>query len=342
MIKYTNVTDQSLSVAVWLVTDEYDRDPYPGKLSISATGLLKPPRMIILSDRVKAAQATNINEEAYDISMFIPNRVGTAVHSGIQNAWERNYKQALKDLGKPQAMIDRVRINPTSNELLRSPDIIPVYMELRAEKTINGYIVTGKFDFVGEGTLEDYKTTGVYGYMKSDPHDDMLKIMQGSIYRWLNPDIIISDHMLVQYIFTDWSKLDWRKQWKRGYPATKILAKKFMLKPIPETESWVRQRLALLDSLLNTPEVDLPLCTAEELWQNKPVFKYYKNPNPPYKRSTANFDNYQDAHARMLKDGAIGIVKETRANVRRCGYCGAYELCTQKDVYINNGTMQLP
>lgn len=340
-MKYTNTENQSLSIAVWLVTDSYDKDPFPGQLHISVTGLLKPARMIVLSGRLTDAQAVDPEETEYDISMNIPNRMGTAIHSGIENAWIKNYKQALKDLGYPQAIIDRIVINPSYNDRQAVPNCIPVYMEQRIHKTIEGYIVSGKYDFVGEGIIEDFKSTGVYGYMKKDPHDDELKILQGSIYRWLNPDIVTADHMLIQYVFTDWSKLDSKIRAKRGYPASRIVPKKLMLKSIPETESWIRQKIQLVKSLELVPEHELPLCTDEELWQSKPVYKYFKNPTKT-KRSTANFDDYHLAHARLLKDGNCGLIKEFKGTVRRCGYCTAYELCTQKNAYLNNGTLQLP
>jgi len=337
-MKYTNVEGHSLSVAVWLVTDDYIQNPYPGKAHLSATGLLKPERMIILSQRANAKKTT---ASEMDISMNIPNHLGSAMHSSIQRAWETNYKKALLDLNYPKGMVDKVRINPTPENLKVNPDIIPVYMEQRASKEICGYIIDGQYDFIGDGTLEDFKSTGVYGFMKNDAYDDQLKILQGSIYRWLNPDIITSDHMLIQYTFTDWSKLDSKIRKKKGYPQSRIVPKKFMLMPVQETESWVRQKLNTVISLQKTPEPDLPLCTAEELWRDKPVFKYYKNPDNR-KRSTANFEDYHEAHARLLKDDSVGVIVDFRGKVRRCGYCDAYDLCTQKDQYIADGTIQLP
>lgn len=336
-MKLTNNEQQSLSIAVFLATDNYNHNRYPGKLSISTTGLIKPPRMIILNDRIITLQEVEPKETEMDIALNIPSRVGSAIHTAIEDAWKNSHTQALTDLGYPSAMIKRVVINPTPEALILKPNIIPVYMEQRVSKEIDGYIIDGQYDFVGEGTLEDFKTTGTYGYVKNNPHDDELKILQGSIYRWLNPEIVTSDHMLIQYIFTDWSKLESIKQAKRGYPVSRIVAKKFILKSIIETESWIRQRLQLLKSLKHTKESELPLCTKEELWADKTIYSYYKNPAST-KRSTKNFNanEYHLANERLLKDGNVGIIREKKGKVKRCNYCNCIDICSQAQSLIAN------
>ena len=48
-MKFTNKNNIPLSLAVWLVTDEYDYVDKPNY--ISATSLLKPTRQLVLSKR---------------------------------------------------------------------------------------------------------------------------------------------------------------------------------------------------------------------------------------------------------------------------------------------------
>lgn len=323
---YTNNTEISLSLAVWLVTSDYDY--IPDQNYISATGLLKPIRQLILNHR---ADTKNME---YDISNNIPTNMGSAIHSGIENAWKTNYANALRALGYPKKMIERVVINPKPEEL--KPNSIPVYMEQRAIRKIGPYQVGGKYDFVGDGILEDFKSQQVYGYMKGDKDDDY--ILQGSIYRWLNPEIITADFMRIQCIFTDWSKLFAMIQKNKGYPQSRLITKKLQLMPIDETEQWIKNKLAEIRSYRDTPEADLPECTPEELWRTASVYKYYKNPSKTT-RSTANFDDYHLAHARLLKDGSVGIIKEIPGQVKRCAYCNGFEVCTQKDQYIADGTL---
>lgn len=326
----SNNENYSLSLAVWLATDEYK---LPANMAdyISVTGLLKPIRQIILAGR---PQKTT---QQRDISTNIPARRGTAFHDSVEKSWKNNYKQAMNDLGYPAEAIKRIIINPQPHEL--KPDSIPIYLEQRTMKRIGGYIVGGKYDFVTEGILEDFKTTGVYGYMKGSNDEDYR--LQGSMYRWLNQDIITADHMIIQYEFTDWSKLRAIIEKKKGYPQTRLLSKKIVLLSLAETESFIRNKINQVIKYKDVNEVDLPECTPKELWQSPPVYKYFKNP-AKLSRSTKNFDDYHVAHARLLKDGSIGIIQEVKGSIRRCGYCSSYNICSQKDAYLANGLIVLP
>ncbi len=336
-MRFTNEENYSLSVAVWLSSDDYDHNPVGGPY-ISATGLLKPVRMIVLDQRVQALNAASGDENVIDISRFVPSRMGTAIHSGIENAWLGNYCKALALLGTPEKVIKRVRVNPTEGELKAFPKMIPVYMERRAYKKAGAYSIGGKFDFVGDGVLEDFKSMGVYGYMQGDKDEE--QILQGSIYRWLNPDIITHDHMLIQQIFTDWSKLQALIKKNSGYPQQRILTKKLKLMSLQDTDIWVKNRVRLIESLTDVSERDLPPCTQKELWQSDTKYSYYKSATQ--KRATRNYTNYPEAQTHLLKDGNVGVVKEFLGKIKRCGYCNVFDLCTQKDEYIAKGILQMP
>ena len=47
-----------------------------------------------------------------------------------------------------------------------------------------GFLVRGKYDFVAEGRVHDFKTTTVAAYQAADRSEE--HIMQGSLYRWLD------------------------------------------------------------------------------------------------------------------------------------------------------------
>jgi len=334
-MKFTNNEEHSLSIAVWLVTDRYNHNRYPGKKHMSATGLLKPTRMSILGK-----QASKVSDKTeLDISMNIPNRMGTAIHSGIEFAWLNNHKQALLDLGYPETVVNRVIVNPTPEELKAVKNPIPVYIEKRTHKEFMGYVIDGEFDFCGEGILEDFKSTGVYSYIHST--NDEKHMLQGSIYRWLNQDIITKNFMRIQYAFTDWSKLQAMIRAKSGYPQSRVVTKKLDLLSIKDTEAFIREKLTELDQYANTPEAELPECPKDELWQSETVWKFYKDPAKT-KRSSGNFNTYAEAHAKLVKFGSKGTIKEFPGQVRRCGYCNAYDLCTQKNTYLEKGILALP
>ena len=337
-MKLTNENGFSLSMAVWLADDDYDHAPVKGPY-LSVTDLLKPLRMIVLNQRAKALTETAGASESIDISRFVPSRLGTAVHAAVEHTWRSRYHKALASLNYPKKIIDMIRINPTKEEIQKegADNIIPVYMEQRSYKKMGAYTIGGKYDFVGNGTLEDFKSMGVYGYMKGDKDEEQR--LQGSLYRWLNPEIVTSDHMLIQQIFTDWSAM--MAKTRKGYPAQRILSKKILLMSVKEADNWVKRRINSIELLNNTPESKLPLCSEKELWQSSTTFKYFKNPKNT-KRSTANFDNYAAAHERFIKDKSVGVIKEFPGVVKRCGYCPCFDLCTQKDEYIAGGMLQMP
>lgn len=326
MAQYGNVSAVPLSLAVFLATDTYDHDDDPN--TISATSLLKPIRQIVLSARVPQEDAV------VDLIQMVASRMGTAIHDAIERSWTENHNTALEALGYPKRVIEKIRINPSKEEL--TDDCIPIYLEQRAYKKVGRFLVSGKFDFVGEGRVEDFKTTSTFTAINNT--NDEKYIQQGSIYRWLNPDIITKDEMAIQFIFTDWSKA--KAMQDPNYPQNRIQQRVFMLKSVNETQVFVERKLAQIEQYWDADENELPRCTDEELWRSEPVFKYYKNPDKTA-RSTKNFDNRQDAMLRYIEDGSVGLVKEVPGQVTACKYCPAFSICSQKDELIAAGDLIL-
>lgn len=319
---YSNNSGISLSLAVFLATDDYDHD----SATISATTLLKPLRQIILSARVAPTEAV------IDLSGLVPSRMGSAIHNGIEGAWLNNYTTAMLHLGYPQKVINRVLINPEAAEL--QEDSIPIYLEQRAKKQVGKHTISGKFDFVGDGRVEDFKSTSVFTAI-NHTNDDKY-IMQGSIYRWLNPTLITKDEMAIQFIFTDWSAA--RARSEKNYPPNRTQQRIFLLKSIQETDHFVKRKLALIDQYWDAPEDEIPQCSDEDLWRSSPVWKYYKNAEKTA-RSTKNFDTRQEAFIRLAEEGGKGIVLEKPGQVMACKYCSAFSACSQKDQLIAQGDL---
>lgn len=325
MRTYSNQAGVPLSMAVFLATDTYD-----GKEddTLSATTLLKPIRQVVLSDRVPQEHGV------VDVISLLKSRMGTAIHDSIEKSWTSSYRESMQALGYPQRVIDRVVINPAANDDLT--DKIPVYMEQRSYKEIEGIRVSGKFDFVAEGRIEDFKSTSVNTWINNNKDEDY--VLQGSIYRWLNPKIITQDTMAIQFIFWDWQI--GRAKTDPNYPARPTMQKVFKLMSVEATENYVRGRLRQLKQFWKAPEQDLPLCTDKELWRRDPHWKYFKNPAKTT-RSTKNFDNAQDAYARLAADGHVGIVKEIPGEAVACRFCPAFPICSQKDQLIASGDLKL-
>ena len=328
--RYTNVSAVPLALMPFLATDHYDHNADP--FTISATTLLKPLRQIILPTRVPDEYGL------VDLASQMANRLGSAIHDSIERSWRENFFNALLSCGYPEKLIKRIRIDPTDEDLAADPDIIAFYMEQRASRKIGKWTVTGKWDFIGEGKVQDYKTASVWSYKNQVNADKQIK--QGSIYRWLDPKKITDDEMLIHHIFMDW-KAGMIKS-DPNYPPQRFHTQKFNLLSVAETENFIRQKIALIEQHWDTPEDQLPLCDDEELWRSDAVFKFYKNGDITAARSTKNFDSMQAALThKSVNAGGAGAIKEVPGEAKACKYCAGFAVCTQKDLLIAVGDLVL-
>ena len=330
--QYTQTSGIPLSIAVFLATDHYDHndDPY----TISATTLIKPVRQIILGARAKT------DDVMVDLGNMMASRIGTAIHSGIELAWSDPDKRsaALAVLGYPKKIIDRVKVNPTPEWMKNYPDTIPVYMEIRMSKTVGKWTVTGKPDFIGEGYLEDFKTASSF-VVTSNINDEKFG-WQGSIYRWISPDLITKPDMKIQFIITDWSSMMAKQN--PAYPQSRHVQRIIPLKPIAEVDRMVSQKLSDIEKYWDADETDIPECSMDDLQRSEPKYKYYKSGDTTAARSTKNFDTMQEAMAHMHgKEGGKGAIKEVPGQVTACRFCAAFSVCSQKDRLVAAGELTL-
>lgn len=322
-MKITNETGINLALAVWLLHDEYDYINTPNY--ISATRLMKPLRQLVLPSRIKPEEKTS------DVSDYISRALGHSLHDSIEKAWKIGYKRSLKLLGYPDAMIERVAINPDPLQVEANPELIPIYLEQRAIRSLGGYNIGGKFDMVAEGIVHDNKSTSAYTWLYGGRDEEHQ--LQGSIYRWLNPDKITADFIRICYIFTDWQKAAAKSN--PNYPQSRVATKDIPLLSVEETEKWILSKIALFEQYKDVPENQLPECTDEELWRSDPQYKYYSDPTKTSGRSTKNFDSMGDARMFQAEKGGKGVVITIQGEPKRCGYCEAFDYCTQKDRYIS-------
>lgn len=319
-MSYTNNTHIPLSIAVWLASDNYQGKPLADK-AISVTTLLKSVRQIVLGYRAATLTGTAAQTQQVDILSRFKSRKGTALHTAIEQAWlSPNLPEYLLRLGVANSVVNRVRINPETIE----PNAINVYMERRTDKVINGWNITGAFDFVMDGQIQDFKYTTVYSYTKSK--NDLKYIQQASMYRWLNPEIITKPTMAISFIFHDWNQF---KLGTDNYPVNPILPRTYNLMPIDQTEYFIIDKLSEIEAAWNLPETELPLCSDEDLWKDDPDYKYYKS-GVVSARSTKNFTNLHDAQKRLYDDGGTGIIVPSKVKAKACAYCAAASICSQR------------
>lgn len=341
-MRYTNTGDVPLGLAVWLVHDEYDY--IKAENYISVTQLMKPIRQIILTPRVPREL------QVMDVSDLASSSLGSSLHDSIEKAWEKGYQLSLKKLGYPEKVIERVLVNPTQEQLQATKNPIPVYLEQRSFKkiTVNGktFTIGGKFDMVTEGILNDIKSTSAFTWLYSGKDDDY--ILQGSFYRWLDeggftdPECtqpigvrrITEDYIRINFIFTDWKRNDARQN--PNYPQNRLQHKDYPLLSLEETEQWIRSKIAQIIKYREAPERDVPECTDEELWKTETVFKYYANPAKTDGRSTKNFTDLVAAKNYQQEKGGKGIIITVPGEPKRCEYCPAFAICSQRMRYFHD------
>ena len=351
----SNIHGIGLSVAALLSYDSYDYDER--EEAISTTTLLKPIKQIAIQVQTKLDKTSK--PLVIDVTDLVASRTGSATHDALEKIWlEGDYKIAMKRLGYDDDVIKSIRVNPKVN----NPDNINVYVEIRGEKAIGRWLVTGKFDFVGEGKLEDLKNTSDYVVKMtiaemSDYNIIMAKesltevqkihilrqkcpkiyayVMQGSIYKMIHPDIILEEYMSIQFIIKDYKKA---YSGNPGYPPTNPFQLNLGLFSAEATEEYCKDRLTMLEAALMVDQDSMTPCTDAELWRGKTVWKYFANPEG--KRSSKNFTDASAAHQWCAEKGK-GIVKEFKSPPRACNYCANRFVCNQAQSYVDAGELEL-
>jgi len=315
-IHYTGLETTHPFIKAMLAFNNYDASDDP--IAISATSLMKPTNMVALERHNKDT------DKIINLEMLIPSVMGNAMHTLLETALDDTSDDLWKQLGVPK------------------PDKLEVRQEIREQRLINGWNVTGKFDVLymydgSEWHLADLKTLSVWGFIIDPVKKKEEFVKQLSIYRWLNQDKPIADRAEILYWFTDWSGADARR--KPDYPQSRIGSMEIMLWSINETERYITSKLADLDkamSNLTSSSHTGFACSDEELWRTEPQFKYYK-PNKSggfnMARATKNFATYPEAHSKLMADGNVGKIVEQPGEVKRCRFCSVLSFCEQGQGY---------
>jgi hypothetical protein len=314
---FQNKTNIDLALAVWLA-DPSGYDLNQEEYTISATTLQKPLRAIVLGARA-------MKQGTVDLVDLVRSRLGTAVHSAAEESWKsKSLPDVLHSLGVPKEDLGLYRVNPTTPKT--SKDQVDVFLENRVQKKIAGFTISGKYDFVINGQLKDIKSTSTFAYIKGGNERDYQ--LQGSIYRWLNPELITEDYVHLLYLFTDWKEYLTLSDPK--YPKHPIVTKKIPLLSLYETEMYIRDRLEAITVAMGLPEDQLPECSSEELWQTPTKYAVYLGLTT--NRATRVFDTHQEALAYGIKKKRPDAkIIERPGKVKRCRYCSARPICTQSE-----------
>ena len=314
---FSNTSNIHLAFLPWLLDDQYQHNDDP--MHYSATEFNKSIREAVLSKRVPDNTTT-------DVASLVASRIGTAIHNALEASWKTPelVDKALEFMGYPKRIREGIVINP---EGPIETGQYPVYLERRTSKQLGKWTISGMYDLVLMGTLIDYKSTSAFQVRKLSSRDAYIR--QGSIYRWLDPKVITDDVMGIGFVVKDWSQ---GQVSTPDYPQVATPFVQLPLKSEAEIEQEMLTHLETLERLADAPDNELPYCTAEQMWQDAPVYKYYANPEK-LGRSTKNFTSYVDAAAHCSAAGK-GVVIEVESPRGYCNsYCKARDICGQNLMY---------
>jgi hypothetical protein len=211
--------------------------------------------------------------------------------------------------------------------------IIPIYLEQRGFRKFEDIVLTGQLDFLIGSGYRDFKSTSTFAWTSGTKDEDY--ILQGSMYRFIFPELIKDDVMRIEFIFTDWAS--YRAKGDPRYPQARVAHKEFSLMGLKETEFWVSSKLKEIRQNAKMPQSKMVRCNDKDLWRAADVFKYYSDPEKAKSggRCTKRFDKESEGVLYMQEKGK-GIVLKEAGEPKACGYCSAFTVCEQRKEYFND------
>ena len=289
-MKYTNKHNIPQEIINAVHNDNYSR----GKATISATGLLQPPRIRLLAQE-------HYDKLTIDVSDEIWKLLGQSVHTILERANEN------------------------------SEDTIT---EQRMFATVKDWTVSGQTDSIDvkSNILKDYKITSVWSIVSALQEGKAEWEQQLNIYAYLykqNTGKTI-DQLNIIAIARDWNKNQYLRS-GGDYPPSPITVLNIDLWSDEEQEAFINQRVSIhqeaeVDYLINDK---LPLCTDEERWRRKDTYRVEKKGR---KTAVRVLDTQEEANEYIggHKDSKLLKVVEAKGECIRCAnYCDVAEFCNQ-------------
>ena len=289
-MKYTNKHNIPQEIINAVHNDNYSR----GKATISATGLLQPPRIRLLAQE-------HYDKLTIDVSDEIWKLLGQSVHTILERANEN------------------------------SEDIIT---EQRMFAKVKDWTVSGQTDSIDvkSNTLKDYKVTSVWSIVSALKEGKIEWEQQLNIYAYLYKQTTerTIDQLNIIAIARDWNKNQYLRS-GGDYPPSPVTVLNIDLWSDEEQEAFIKQRVSIhqeaeVDYLINDK---LPLCTDEERWRRKDTYRVEKKGRKTAVRvldTQEEADEYIGGH----KDSKLLKVVEAKGECVRCAnYCDVAEFCNQ-------------
>lgn len=194
-------------------------------------------------------------------------------------------------------------------------------VEERAVAELDGHKIGGQIDLAiqGDNTMTDFKFTSVWAVKEGAKLEWEQQL---NCYRWLASQYGVKiDKLQIIALLRDWSKPEARRS--PDYPQAGVVILDIPVWPFPQTEAWLRERIALHEAA----KTSLPECSAEDTWERPAKWAVMKD---GAKRATKLYDDGIAAQAHASRSGKEFKVEFRPGERPRCtDYCVVSQFCTQ-------------
>ena len=318
------------------IVDAVRNDGYSkGKAHISATGLIRPPRMRALEARHDAQIETDVVDMIWSL-------LGQSIHEvlaraepakRLRQAWAHVVAAILAEASDAGAQLIEA-LAPLVEKISKQNPTGRV-AEQRLETTLDGWVISGEADLWHEdGLLDDYKVTTVYTYQKAMEGDKSEWEQQLNIYAWLyGLHSMPVTKLRIVAILRDWKSSEVVKE---GYPDKQVKVVWYPLWPVEKTIAFVKERIALHQSVEKLNDDELPECTDEEMWLKPEAWAVRKKGAAKASKvfKIQGPEGEQQAEAYAKEKGEAYEVEHRLGEATRClRFCSAAPFCSQLASY---------
>ena len=322
-----------LMAKLWAVDDDYTGNS-PDIYAISVTTLIKPVRelILIMQERKNPSPVPDfVAPTDEELLSRVKAKIGQNIHSGYEQALIHRGIENMAKVGLGDVYLNSMRVNPKIKSEPEEENW-DVYTERRATKKYGKYRVSGQIDSIVFGELGDLKTTSNFVYHLPDTKDK--HILQGSINRVLQGDLVESDHICITYVILDYRAFEASRD---NYVNTPVFDKNYVLLTREATHDFIMSRLDAVTKYIDSPQSELPKCNDKDLWVRGTKYKYFSKPTN--KVATKVFDTMTEASGFLMSKGGKGIIKTVKGRPKACNYCSVKEVCQQRVALINSGDL---
>ena len=241
-----------------------------------------------------------IKKTQAELSKLIPSFVGNGVHEQLQKYLKME--------------------SQVNNNWLIERNVLLMIDDVR---------LSGRFDALyTKEVLYDIKVSKAYKYIKGDYKEwtEQLNVYDYMLWK----DGISLKSLKVFMVISDWNQ---GESYQKGYPSTNINIVTLPQWAREDQERWIKTRMNLWKSSKDLNDVDLPLCTQEDRWASKAIYKLYKTKEAKraYKVFTDkayanNYLNKIKSKPEMKDSYVVPVVGDAW---RRCNWCEVSSVCNQ-------------